>query len=102
MSITGPKLRQHRQQLGLSQAKLAELSGISQYLLSAFELEKADLSNCLREAVSIALANKAEVATLVKRDKRYRKHKYLEVRKLPDRVARAGRRVKPGRGRCAE
>ena len=91
MSITGTELRQHRQQLGLSQAKLAELTGVSQYLLSAFELEKADLSASLLDAVSLALADKAKVTTLAKREKRYKKHKYFEVPKLPDRVARAAR-----------
>lgn len=91
MSISGAELRQHRQQLGLSQAKLAELSGVSQYLLSAFELDKAELPTSLLHAVSLALADKTKVTTLARREKRYRKHKYVEVQKLSDRVARAAR-----------
>lgn len=91
MDITGITLRLHRQQLGLSQAKLAELSGISQHILSAFELGKTDLSQSFLEMVSNALADKKSVATLVAREKRYREHKYVEVKKLAVRVKRAAR-----------
>ena len=70
---------------------MAELSGVSQYLLSAFELDKAELPTSLLHAVSLALADKTKVTTLARREKRYRKHKYVEVQKLSDRVARAAR-----------
>ncbi|MDE3042872.1 MAG: DNA (cytosine-5-)-methyltransferase [Nitrospirota bacterium] len=93
MNMTGTNLRLHRQQLGLSQANLAELSGISQHILSAFELGKTDLPQTLRETVSQALANKKMVATLAEREKRYRQHKYVEVPKLPERVTRAARTI---------
>ncbi|MDE3050233.1 MAG: helix-turn-helix transcriptional regulator, partial [Nitrospirota bacterium] len=93
MNMTGTNLRLHRQQLGLSQANLAELSGISQHILSAFELGKTDLPQTLRETVSQALANKKMVATLAEREKRYRQHKYDEVPKLPERVTRAARTI---------
>lgn len=89
MKITGTTLRHHRQQLGLSQAKLAEIADIPQHMLSAFELEKADLPVALLSAVSNALANSEKVASVVKRAKRYRDHKYVEVQKLPERVAKA-------------
>lgn len=91
MNMTGTRLRLQRQQLGLSQAKLAELTGVSQHLLSAFELEKADLSTSLLDAVSQALADKEKVAELVARSKRYREHKYVEVQKIASRVAKAAR-----------
>lgn len=91
MNMTGTNLRLHRQQLGLSQAKLAELSGISQHILSAFELGKAELSQSFIEVVSHALADKEKVATLVTREKRYREHTYVEVDKLVERVKRAAR-----------
>jgi DNA (cytosine-5)-methyltransferase 1 len=89
MSTTGTILRIHREQLGLSQARLAELTGISQHLLSAFELEKAELPSSLLEALCNALADREKIALLAGREKRYRKHEYVEVEKRPDRVARA-------------
>lgn len=84
-------LRLHRKQLGLSQAKLAELTGISQHLLSAFELEKAELPMHLLETLYSALTDREKVASLVKRKKRYREHEYIEVEKCPERIARARR-----------
>jgi len=91
MSTVGVQLREHRRKLGLSQAKLAEMSGVSQHRLSAFELDKANLPATLLDAVSRALADKAKVTKLATRIKRYRKHKYVEVQRLADRAARAAR-----------
>jgi DNA (cytosine-5)-methyltransferase 1 len=91
MHVTGPKLRRCRQQLGLSQAKLAELCGISQHLLSAFELEKAELPSCTLDTVLAALSDKSRVAEIARRSKRYRDHKYCEVKRLPERITRASR-----------
>lgn len=91
MSIAGRSLRQQREQLGLSQAKLAELSGVSQHLISSFELEKTQLPSTLLDAVVFALANKSEVKQVAKRTKRYQEHKYAKVQHLPDRVAKAFR-----------
>ena len=64
MHITGTNLRSRRQELGLSQAKLAELCGISQHLLSAFELEKTDLPGNLLDMVASALSDKQRVSKL--------------------------------------
>ncbi|MDP2996188.1 MAG: DNA (cytosine-5-)-methyltransferase [Bryobacterales bacterium] len=89
--MVGTQLRERRQQLGLSQAKLSELSGISQHLLSAFELDKAPLSPALLDALASALSDTTQVLTLANRTKRYQDHKYVEVPKLPDRVGRASR-----------
>ena len=89
--MTGINLRLNREQLGLSQARLAELTGISQHLLSAFELEKANLSLSLLETLGSALADKERVALLAGRGKRYRKHEYTQVEKVAERVERAKR-----------
>ncbi len=91
--MTGTHLRQYRLKLGLSQAKLAELSGISQHLISAFELEKEDLPNSLLTAISQALADNEKVTQIVKRSKRYQQHKYVDAQKLDERLTKARRTV---------
>lgn len=82
-------MRQHRQQAGLSQAKLAELTGVPQHVLSAFELGKSELPAPAVAKVVSALASPAEVATLSGRRKRYAKHSYSEAPILPARAALA-------------
>lgn len=89
MKMNGTTLRLHRQQLGLSQAKLAEIAKIPQHLLSAFELEKTDLPLALLNAISDVLADKEKVKSVIGREKRYRDHKYVDVQRLPERVAKA-------------
>lgn len=89
MSISGSTLRQRRQQLGLSQAKLAELCGISQHLLSAFELEKAELPSPMLDTVSAAISDESRVVEIARRSKRYRQHKYCKVNKIRKRIAQA-------------
>lgn len=93
MKQTGSKIRQQRQQLGLSQARLAELASIPQHLLSAFELEKADLPLNMVVAVRKALSDKGQVAKMVGRKKRYSEHKYVEVKMLPERIVKAKKTV---------
>lgn len=91
MTITGRQLKEHRQQLGLSQAKLAEITGVSQHLLSAFERESAALNtNLIGEIVSV-LADTEKVTQLAKRAKRVRQHEYAAVPRLPERIARSSR-----------
>lgn len=89
MNLSGSSLRTHRQKLGLSQAKLSELTGVSQHVLSAVELGKIELPEFAREALQTALADKTQVVALAKRSKRYREHTYIKVEQLPERVARA-------------
>ncbi|MFT3883409.1 MAG: DNA (cytosine-5-)-methyltransferase [Gemmatales bacterium] len=89
MITTGTTLRNRRQQLGLSQAKLAELCGISQHVLSAFELEKTELPHEVLGSISSALADSPRVSVLVQRRKRYQDHAYCEVDHKPERVRRA-------------
>jgi DNA (cytosine-5)-methyltransferase 1 len=89
MKISGKSLRIHRQSLGLSQAKLAEISLVPQHLLSAFELGKSSLAKIHIEAVARSLADKAEIEKLTKREKRYQLHQYSDVPKIASRVRRA-------------
>jgi len=91
MTITGSILRDHRQRLGLSQAKLAEATGIPQHALSAFELGKAELPPCYVEMVRAALNDNTSLKRLVSRKKRYRNHSYYQVPHEPERVVRCER-----------
>lgn len=90
MNIDDINLREHRQNLGLSQAKLAELTGISQHILSAFELGKASMSPAMLASVFDVISNLESVRNTVGRKKRYRAHTYSAVNVMPERVARAG------------
>lgn len=90
MSTATNNLRSERERLGLSQAKLAELTGISQHLLSAFELGKTTLPKNLLKKIDLALADSGRVEALVSRRKRYQSHQYDEVSRSEDRIARAG------------
>lgn len=85
---TGAKLREQRELLGLSQAKLAEISKVSQHLLSAFELGKASLPKPDLAAVLRAIGDKEQVAIISKREKRYREHSYTKPPMLPERIAK--------------
>ena len=89
MTLTGTQLRQSRLSVGLSQAKLAELSNISQHLLSAFELGKLTLPKQTITHISDLLSDKEKVTTVVKRAKRYRTHEYAKIPKRPERIAKA-------------
>jgi DNA (cytosine-5)-methyltransferase 1 len=90
-SIVGTELRALRQQLGLSQAKLAELSVVSQHLISAFELEKTSLPASLLNTVAEALADKPRVTKIAERGKRYQRHRYANMQHSSERVAKAAR-----------
>ncbi len=91
MKLLEKDLRQMRERLGLSQAKLAELSQVPQHLLSAFELGKAGLTPKMLEAVEWALSNKQKVKEVASRRKRYQQHRYEQVERLDERVARAAK-----------
>jgi|SRR5215213_2551718 len=88
MSIDGSLLRQRRQELGLSQARLSELTGVSQHRLSAFELQKTALPDSVLEVVLEALSDNPQIENLVTRSKRYRQHDYSTIDHLPERVAK--------------
>lgn len=87
--MDGRQLRKQRELLQLSQAKLAELSGVSQHALSAFELGKSALGVRELAAVRKAIGNRDEVAAVSGRSKRYREHAYHQPPILPARRARA-------------
>lgn len=87
--MNGFELRQHRSRLRLSQAKLAELTGVSQHALSAFELEKASLSLRDARAIERALADSGRVSRIAGRRKRYRVHEFVKAVHSPERIARA-------------
>lgn len=84
-------IRRQREQLGLSQAKLAELAEIPQYLLSAAELGKAELAGPMLDKVLAALSDNNRVSSLVSRRKRYKQHVYVQPKRSEERVAGAAR-----------
>ncbi|MFV0643503.1 MAG: DNA (cytosine-5-)-methyltransferase [Sphingomonadaceae bacterium] len=84
----GSALRAYREEIGLSQAKLAEVSGVPQHLLSAFELGKGDLSSNLSEMLRASFEDDALAKAVVQRKKRYREHEYSQIMHKPERVAR--------------
>jgi len=85
---SGIELRGAREALGLSQAKLAELTGIPQYLLSAFELDKSPLAEDMSQAIVKILRDRAGVEKVAGRRKRYRAHTYEAVVHDASRVRR--------------
>lgn len=81
-------IRNWRENIGLSQAKLAEITGISQHLLSAHELGKAHLTDEMIGKV-VHVAKNSEVALgAVSKKKRYQAHSYKKVRHDEARVRR--------------
>lgn len=72
--MLGSELRQRRLKRGLSQAKLADISGIQQAKLSAFELHKQDLSNRELSTVINALDSLNEEKIIELKKKRYTAH----------------------------
>lgn len=89
--LSGAGVRTQRLQLKLSQARLAELADVPQHLLSAFELEKAELPANLSSKIIRALADADAVTQISSRRKRYRKHEYEAVPHRMDRVKKHAR-----------
>jgi DNA (cytosine-5)-methyltransferase 1 len=89
MQLSGTWLRTQREHLGLSQAKLAELSGLPQHMLSGFELQKLELSRFELDAIVLALSDRKRIGHLSRRPKRYQEHVYTSVPRLPERIAKA-------------
>ena len=84
--MSGSELREKRKELNLSQAKLAELTDISQHQISAFELEKKNLSDMEIDKIQKLLADQQRVEKISNRKKRYRTHEHAAVEHLPDRI----------------
>ena len=79
--MNGTELRQRRNDIGISQAKFAELTGVSQQAISAYELGKTELATSTIEMLSRALDDDGRINQLVRRKKRYRHHRYRDCRK---------------------
>jgi DNA (cytosine-5)-methyltransferase 1 len=88
MIESGTLLRETRESAGLSQAKLAEITGIPQHILSAFELGKAELDRLQLQHLEKILTNDTLVAKAVSRKKRYQVHAYGKITHDPSRVER--------------
>ena len=84
----GPVVKYIRERLGLSQARFAELTGIPQHAISAFELDKASLSASQLAHIEQAVADTGKVAALANRKKRYQAHVYDRIEHDPVRIAR--------------
>jgi DNA (cytosine-5)-methyltransferase 1 len=76
MIRTGAELRQIRVGCGISQARLSELSGVEQYRISAFELEKTSLDAPSIERIAEIIQNSNSYSECINRKKRYRNHSY--------------------------
>jgi DNA (cytosine-5)-methyltransferase 1 len=85
---SGQKLRELRETFDLSQAKLAEISGVPQHILSSYELEKLGLDEKYERKIKSIFNNPEQIQGIVQRKKRYRKHTYIAVRHLPERLNR--------------
>ena len=70
------QLRVFREQRKLSQARLAELTGIPQHILSSFELEKSELLYDQERRITDLLSNIERYNSTINRRKRYRHHTY--------------------------
>lgn len=79
-------LREKREVHGLSQARLAEISGIPQHLLSAYELGKTNLPLDAVEKINALLLDTKSLSNVTSRKKRYREHVYQAVEHDPRRV----------------
>ena len=88
MISTGTELRKARDDAGISQARFAEMTGLSQHTLSAFELGKTPLTSDELHEVNNIFPKLAEFDHIRSRKKRYQKHVYNEV---PVHSERAGR-----------
>jgi DNA (cytosine-5)-methyltransferase 1 len=89
MIETGLELRKKREELGISQARLSELTGLSQHILSAFELGKTDLKEDALRGINDIFPNISNFEHVLKRKKRYRTHSYAETFSDPERPENA-------------
>lgn len=87
--ISGPKLRSLRVSMKLSQVKLAEITGLSQYVISAYELGKIEVTAEQLARLVTVVSDSDKVTAVVSRKKRYQTHTYAAVRHDPARKAKA-------------
>ncbi len=91
MINTGTQLRKLREDLGISQARFAEISGLPQHQISAFELEKATLPNDILQEINSLFPSLSNYSEVINRKKRYKKHVYKEK---PVNIERAKKHAK--------
>ncbi|WP_293369898.1 DNA (cytosine-5-)-methyltransferase [Nevskia sp.] len=84
-------MREARQRIGLSQARLAEYTGIPQHCLSACELGKRDLAPSQLHLVRSALKDEVGLSRLAGRRKRYQAHVFSTSRQDSERADRCRR-----------
>ena len=81
MIESGFWLKEKRTEIGLSQAKLAELACVPQHLLSAFELDKSSLNNSYLISIEEILETISETKITEIRKKRYQSHSFNGIAK---------------------
>ncbi|MDX1922159.1 MAG: DNA (cytosine-5-)-methyltransferase [Alphaproteobacteria bacterium] len=86
MIVSGSQLKNYRESINLSQAKLAEATGISQHILSAFELGKINIGDSEIQKITHILSDKEKIAKIQERRKRYKRHSYTGVQHDPVRL----------------
>lgn len=91
MISTGTQLRELREEIKISQARLSELTSIPQYIISAFELEKAPLKEEYLDKVVDVISNLPKHHSTITRKKRYRVHSYNDALYDHSRAALASR-----------
>ncbi len=72
--MVGVSLRKQRMEFGLSQSKLADITGIQQARLSAFELQKQGLTSKEKKIIKKTLASLDKDKIEIIKKKRYREH----------------------------
>lgn len=88
VQLNGSHLKKLRLSIGLSQAKLSELSGVPQHHISAFELGKTELPLPMLERVQTIMRDKSLLENTVAQPKRYQNHEYSTVPILSSRSSR--------------
>lgn len=91
MLKSGQDLREMRKELGISQARLAEISGVEQHKISAYELNKISLDDRSVKKLLDVISKNEEFSPEIKRKKRYRGHSYSSKKNDPKRTAQATR-----------
>jgi DNA (cytosine-5)-methyltransferase 1 len=91
MIESGFWLKEKRQEIGLSQAKLAELACVPQHLLSAFELDKSSLNNNYIGSIEEILKTISETKITEIKKKRYQSHSFNGIAKDTTRVSQIKR-----------
>jgi DNA (cytosine-5)-methyltransferase 1 len=84
--LAGSDFRVLREKKGLSQAKFSRLSRISQSRLSAFELDKLQLSNEELTTLVEIISDDIRIESFTSKKKQYQKHIYNEINRNLDRT----------------